>query len=294
MTLQSALRPRLQITNSNTTGAFVPKLMRVQLRFQHASTVPTDGKVSNLYYSGNSVYNPGTSFTSAKPPGFALLAQLYNRYRVLGSRCHVLAEADTKTANTSGSLFQVEMVLLPATQSPSFTGTSVAGAQLGAKTIMFNIIKPSSLVSTISTSKILGAKDVEGPDRLQALVSANPAKEWFWIVSIASTTDMSTLNVARITTTLTYDVEFFERAANLGYTLTDLWEAAFQRRCKELSESKTLRQTLDDNVESEDSELVPVPVHTPSLKSAESKKQETPPGSLSKDTVPSLQIRVAR
>lgn len=275
MNLQSTLNPRLHLSHGATAGSFAPTKMRTQLRLQYAGTAIMDGKVSNFVMSGNNVFDPGYTFSSSKPPGFAYWALLYDRYRCYGSKCQVVVQADTKTANTSGSLFQVEVVMAPTPKPPSWANTTVAGAQPGAKTKMFDIIQRAELSSVMSTAKQLGVRDMVGTDRVQAAVSAGPTSEWFWGVSISSTADMSSLNVARYTVTVTYDVEFFERAANLAPTVEQALEKTFAERLrilaaeeKEATEARLRRNIVGESKRSVTPEEEPDYIVPPTLRSA--------------------------
>jgi hypothetical protein len=70
--------------------------------------------------------------------------------------------------------------------------------------------KNQTIVGSHSVSEILGVKDVEGADRLQATIAASPAEQCLWSI-IGRTVDSVTATTVEINVLITYDCEFFDR-----------------------------------------------------------------------------------
>jgi hypothetical protein len=67
------------------------------------------------------------------------------------------------------------------------------------------------LRNAVTTSEIVGAKDVEGADRLQAQVSASPSERWLWAIAGMSYDPGVTSVTVTIEVRVSYYAEFFDR-----------------------------------------------------------------------------------
>lgn len=228
--LHSATNPRLQLTR---TGNFVPSRTRTSLRFGYELKVSASTSFVQQSFAGNSAADPSLSLGSLQPVGFDYWALMYDRYRVIGSRCELklMYTCDNTLAARSAT---GTFVLWAADSVTTLTSISDAMAQPRAVTQDVTAQTPKRIVQTHKTSDILGFKNLEGSDSMQAVVSASPAQPWFWnlaIVSDAAYSDQSFFAEVVIT----YDVEFFQRAQlNRSTLMGQLVQQAYKEKCKDL------------------------------------------------------------
>jgi len=215
-------------------GAFVPSVFRTSLQQTTAWSSQADGAAHYYHLSGNNCKDPGGSLTATSPPGFQYLAALYDRYRVIGSKCHVEFSCGTDTKDTSSSAFNCYGTLLPCNSNTAWGSYSDAASQPYAKSEIFTTQTPKRLASGMSSALILGQKDVLGPDRLQSFVSTGPSDEWFWSIVVQSVINMATANDIHLSATVTYDIEFFDRTGTLSPAVTELLSQIYKIRCTEL------------------------------------------------------------
>jgi hypothetical protein len=244
------MNPPLRLGNSSLAGNWMPQRFRAQLRFSTAVEIPADTSFQKVAISGNGPQDPTGSVSSRKPPGFALLASIYSQYRCLGSHCEVRILCDTDTKDTPATAYDYFAAMAPMISSSFVTDYNSLSAQPGAKRAIGNVFKPSVLKNTVASAKMFGLIAPEASPGFWALVSTVPAYEWFWVIGIGTATSMQTSNVIRAIITVTYDVEWFQKI-NPGETslISAHWEAAYLQACKEVSEQKTVRESLDDFVD---------------------------------------------
>jgi hypothetical protein len=148
---------------------------------------------------------------------------MYERYRVIGSRC-VLNLAVEGSTTGGGFPATIGVALFPATQSGALSTLDDAASQPHATRVNVTTEKPATITKTMKTSAITGIKDMLGADQLQALISAQPANEWYWNMGVSS--DLNWLNTnLKYTFTVTYDVEFFDRGQINRSTLAFIHKA---------------------------------------------------------------------
>ncbi len=206
----SCLRALLSPTKGPTP---FPDRMRCTLTYSslYISLIANSASVSRYQFSMNSLFDPDFTGTGGQPEYFDQLSALYNRYRVYGSAIKVVF----LPFNSSGAQVNVptNAVLLPSAQTlASFNVDDVAGMARAQNRIITGNMDQSNvtMVSSHSISEILGVKDVEGADRLQALISASPSEQALWSI-LARTADGTTATSLGISVRITYDCEFFDR-----------------------------------------------------------------------------------
>ncbi len=198
--------PVLQFARS---GCFVPSRTRVSLRFAVNYTAATSASYSQIAVSGNGLFDPGLSLSAGQPVGFDYWASMYERYRVIGSHIHVtVVNSSTVTGNNTANS---TITVFPATASAALSTQSDANSQPYATTKDVTNALPAVIRKTMKTSTIVGVKDMEGADQLQALISGTPSNEWFWNIGIISGAAYTNYNL-ELEIQVTYDVEFFDRA----------------------------------------------------------------------------------
>jgi hypothetical protein len=161
--------------------------------------------VTVYQYSGNSCFDPNFTGTGGQPTYFDQLSALYLRYRVYSSAI-VAKFYSTTTAQTT----YADVCVVPVnTTQAGVALQNIMNMPRAKFTTLSNVI-PKTLTHVATASEILGVKDVEGADRLQALISASPAEQWLWCVA-AQSYDAATACTINVDVRVSYDVEFFDR-----------------------------------------------------------------------------------
>lgn len=174
--------------------------------------------------SGNGLFDPGLSLSSGQAVGFDYWASMYEKYRVIGSRCHLtasLADTSTGAATVEG---HTSVTLYPSNAAGALSSIDDAASQPYATRMEITSAKPVSITKTMKTSVITGIKDMLGADQLQAAVSGTPSNEWFWNVGVVSTSNYTDART-ELAFIITYDVEFFDRAQLNRSTLAFIHKA---------------------------------------------------------------------
>lgn len=159
---------------------------------------------------GNDLFDPDFTGTGTQPQWFDQIKTLYNRYRVYGSAIEV--NAFPITAGGAQTTVPVNMVVVP-TGSTLASFSMVTCAGLGRSKFQFLADNTNSGMKTMnsaSTKDILGVKDVEGADRLQALTTASPAERWLWSLN-AQTATPTVATSLQVNVRICFDCEFFDR-----------------------------------------------------------------------------------
>lgn len=218
-----------------------PDRMRVTLCYSssYISLIANSAAAGRQQFSMNDMFKPDFTNSGAQPEYFDQLKTLYNRYRVYGSAIKVTF----LPFNSSGTQINVptNAVLVPSAQSLATLNVDDAAALPRAqnRVITGNMdYKNVTMVASHSVSEILGVKDVEGADRLQALVSSSPSELALWAI-VARTADGVTSTSLGISVRLSYDVEFFDRQVQL--------QSLLDRKDESKSESSYPLSARDDD-----------------------------------------------
>lgn len=194
-----------------------PDRMRCTLTYSslYISVIANSAAAGRQQFSMNSLFDPDFTGTGAQPEYFDQLSALYNRYRVYGAAIKVVCLPFT----TAGAQINVptNVVLVPSAQSlASVNVDDAAGLPRAQNRVVTGNMDQSNvtLVAAHSVSEILGVKDVEGADRLQATISASPAEQCLFSI-IARTADGTTATSLGVSVRLTFDCEFFDRQTPL-------------------------------------------------------------------------------
>jgi hypothetical protein len=184
------------------------------------------------------MFKPDFTNSGAQPEYFDQLKTLYNRYRVYGSAIKVTC----LPFNTSGAQVNVptNVVLVPSAQTlASLNVDDVAALPRAQNRVITGNMdyKNVTMVASHSVSEILGVKDVEGADRLQALVTSSPSELALWAI-VARTADGVTATSLGISVRLSYDVEFFDRQVQL--------QSFLEKKAEKKSEALDQYSDLDD------------------------------------------------
>lgn len=277
--------PQLQIGQ----GQYVPKLSRVSLRFS-AQSEAKQPSIDLIRVSGNNVQDPlGTTGTGA-PPGFNYWAAMYERYRVIGSKCEITCRISHETKDASLNNVSARVILLPCNNTTALASGSDYSSQPYAKSRSFTSAMPTRMSSVMKSATILGQKDVLGSDRLQSTVATAPNDEWFWRIITVTDNDISSIAFVAVTLAVTYDVEFFDRQPLDRPAVMKYFQAAYMQNCREILEKESLQRIQREHAqqrfeeklllvaEEPDAVLVPPLVSSSSVRneSLESKATLTP------------------
>lgn len=190
-----------------------PDRMRCVLTYSssYISVIANSAAAGRQQFSMNSLFDPDFTGTGGQPEFYDQLSTLYNRYRVYGCAIKVTLLPFT----TAGAQINVptNVVVVPTALSlASLNVDDCAGLPRAQNRVCTGNMdyKTTTVVGSHSVSEILGVKDVEGADRLQALVTASPSEQCLWSI-VARTADGVTATSFAVSVRLTYDCEFFDR-----------------------------------------------------------------------------------
>lgn len=223
----------------NSINGF-PDRYRTKLVYSERIVFAITGGFTTTYrFSGNGLFDPNVTGTGSQPINFDTLSIVYLRYRCYGSACRVQIGTGTF----------IDLALFPANATVTVTQEE-ASAQQYAKSAYWCLPLGSGATPNISSSigsqKLLG-RNVAGSDAAQALVTAQPAEQWYWTI-VGSASDRSTAINATLAVTITYDVEFFDREAqglSLAQKKMTLTEVQAQNRAVVEKGAKVLPDLKD-------------------------------------------------
>lgn len=160
---------------------------------------------TQVLFRGNSIFDPEEALGGGQPMGFDQLAPLYNKYKIHASSI-TISVVNRFTSNIPYTL----------TIAPSDT-TTIAGrlALMEFPYAKWKLIptltsSPLTMSSKILTKALLGYSTIANEESVGALVSQNPAEQWFWHIDITSSDGLSAPNVDMVVS-LNYQVEFYDR-----------------------------------------------------------------------------------
>lgn len=170
------------------------------------------GAGARWLYRANSVFDPDYTGTGDQPSGFDQYAALYRHYAVIGSKCTVIATADSDFKAAS---FQTDPVV--SLRLDEFT--TVPGSledelmQPGCK---FRVCargssadRDTALVQKYDAAKYWGVKSIMDRSNSQAQVSANPNDSMYYHVAMNSHNQTSSTDVG-VLIRIMYDTIFFD------------------------------------------------------------------------------------
>ncbi len=200
------------------------------------------GGTQYIKIRGNSVFDPNfaTGVTQGQPAGFDDYAAKYNRYRVLASsivvsawhsRCIVTQnpvvgeELLVQQYNTRSELTvmanDVDVTSSAANRDSRYEGRFKTSGPFKRKWINSNNPglgkKTIKLYSSTSNALDIGFPEIQNDDKYSALVGANPAAGWFWLVNFIADTGQNS-NQGRqcdVKVWVKYYVQFEDRILNI-------------------------------------------------------------------------------
>jgi len=199
--------------NNGPGGAIVADRQRCKLKYVGQKLFSATGLPQYYSFRGNDIFDTDVALGGNQPSGYDQWAGFYNKYRVLACKADFTVN---QFASTNGNVCQ--LVLLPTTD---YTGTVLQtiitnSQQPYAITKYTNVNQGAGAIirmrSYKSSAKMFGVtKDtVQNDDPYAALINADPAETWEWVIGQVPMDGASTMS-AFMSFTITYYVEFFDR-----------------------------------------------------------------------------------
>ncbi len=209
-------------------------------------------------YCGNDLFDPNFTGTGGQPSYFDQLSLLYNRYRVYASAIKLVWDSSTVAQTT-----YADVAVVPVAATAASLSVADVMALPRAKIDTLNSVNRTIQTHAATTAEVLGAKDVEGADRLQALVTSSPSERWLWALA-CRTYDDTTAVTLNVTVRISYYCEFYDRVVqSLSMNNQLRGEHKSERKTDGATELKTL-STGQKWIRVEAPEDLPSP--TPSVK----------------------------
>jgi len=187
------------------SASVVPDRMLTKMTHHESVNMTVVSVRAVQVYRGNSCFDPDLTGAGHQPLGFDQWSAFYNKYRVTGSKIVVKVASYEATEplfvlvlpmNDNLSPTTDEAYEYPNVKSKILTGTAAKGTV--------------TLSSYMSTARMKGIKSIQYSEQYSALVSTNPAQEWYWRVIVGSV-DRIGFPAAIMEVSLTYYVEMFDR-----------------------------------------------------------------------------------
>lgn len=197
------------ITSVMRGPAGIPDRIFAKLKYTSRVVLTSTTGIGYTYqFAGNSMYDPDYTSTGSQPLGFDQWATMYDNYRVNGSKI-VLRLAST---GTTASTQTMEFALIPTPFQSPYSAIEDARAN---PMCSFTVANLNSYQPTMkrycSTRRVFGYdKKAQADQDLQAAVTTNPAKQWYWNL-IAQSADRTTTVSIIVYVTMTFYCEFFAR-----------------------------------------------------------------------------------
>lgn len=195
-----------------------PERMFIKLKYSQdirmsLGTLPTN--TPGYVFRGNSLYDPDYSGTGGEPYAYSIYSQIYNRYRVYGSkiRCKFGVEGlNSGQANGGGAKFYI----VPFNAITPIAGTLDEAPNVRRAIWFAPYSRSPTLKSYCSTAKAWGISKATASTNAEfsAAKNADPASPWYWIVAARhhddTTIAASTLAIV-VNVTLVYYVCMYDR-----------------------------------------------------------------------------------
>ena len=210
----------------------IPDRIFVKLKYADHVTFPTAGTngCAVLNYKGNACDDPGGTNDDHKALAFGEWGNLYNKYRVHGSKIVMTVSATRNTAyapsNTdtvhdySVANFMYYVSVKPSNNSGGSNPLSINNQCIDPY-VRYALVgfvngggSQKTLKNYMSTKKILGVKSMDEDDELSAATSSDPSSLWYWVIT-ATESDGSTQSGAtthlQLLIKIDYYVELYSR-----------------------------------------------------------------------------------
>lgn len=182
----------------------VPDQMFTKLTYRgDAWLSEPNGLLSTFVLRGNSIFDPEFGACAAQPLGRDQWANFYNQYQVMASKITV------KCIPTGEQGKNFTLSVLPTT-NPSVTGIRQMEEQPYSKSRMLASLAraPKIISSYMKSAAIFGTKSILQEEDTQAVQTANPTQQWYWVVA-ASNLGLS--GTGQLSADISIEVEYYVR-----------------------------------------------------------------------------------
>jgi hypothetical protein len=161
-------------------GQICPDRLIVPMKYTAPFTISASGGFASYVFSQNSVYDPDVTSTGGSCPGFNTIMNLYQKFRVLGSKIRV-------TIQNGASLLLVAAVAPTHTNPGTSNSAFIAASQRMARPHALKIAPadgygpPIVLEDSVNTSEMQGDALYDSI-QLFGTISADPALQFYWVV----------------------------------------------------------------------------------------------------------------
>lgn len=189
--------------------------MKLKQKYDFSTTV-TGLAVSTIAFRGNSVFDPDPLLGGSSATMYSVMAQLYKKYRVLGSKIKVRFRQNA-ALDTDVGIFAGEEQTAPGLgfswqACPNHVMTRLAPWTVGT-TPTDRTAKTLQMYR--STKKIIGFKS---DDSVTADAASNPARQWYWTIGFRPSDLVPTSGVnVWVTVEITYYTKWSEPDNTVSY-----------------------------------------------------------------------------
>lgn len=191
----------------NFHTAYMPNMF--QTRFVYTSSVGfTVGAASVAYnlYRGNSIYDPDYTGVGTRANGASEMANIYNKYKVMGSRITVSAQGKTVTDS-------LRITVYPTADTTNPTNAVVLSHPNGVRASINENLDTKKLTNYMRSSILWGLTSVDETN-FTSNMNGSPANVWFWVVAATgSENDQVALDVVIEYYTVCFDLKTTYQAA---------------------------------------------------------------------------------
>jgi hypothetical protein len=183
----------------------VPLVMRVTLHYSYAykDTTANPG-LYDWVMKGNGMYDPDIAIGGYSATGLDNYANLYTRYKVLGSTCKLTHwTCDNINMNIACIIPTKSSTSIADAGSKSYLGLSRASAS----SVSCCYGQPKILVNSATTADMLGIKDLDD-EGLTADTAADPTHLWYW--HVVTVPCLAAANAVYKLVEIAYDVVFMQ------------------------------------------------------------------------------------
>ena len=224
-------------------GQVVPDKMFVKLRTTNLLTFSSSVTTDTFVLMANSAFDPFQAEGSLQPQGFDEWAAFYGQYRVWD--CAVTVRAFPFVSTTDGAnqfiaIFPSNASTIITTDADALSHPfvkwriwgSVAGASVSTVTV------PPRISHYRASAKQLGYSNeaYEGNNACSAVVSADPARDWFWHIYTGTTG--TNIYAGTIIVELIQTIEFFDRSEVQDFQ-------KMQRRMDEMKKARAAKKPFN-------------------------------------------------
>jgi hypothetical protein len=205
-----------------------PAERKVTLKYFQTTEYTNVTGVAQLF-RGNGPFDPDATGAGGQPYNWDDFSVRYSQYYC--TACRVKAVLQTNSSNLGEGLI---LASCPTNQTGSISIPDMISAPGGKFSVSAygGQAKPVVMTMVARTSEVLGYKSREGYEVLSA-VTGLPANQWYWRITVGTTTAVSTLDF-----TVYFEVEYDVVFVNRNSLTLDVLERKVALAQKRLAEAK--------------------------------------------------------